>query len=167
MNRLRHLLLATCLLLITPHRLPAPIQEIPESPTPAPEDEAKPKKAQSKPRAAESEQKTKSAPKPSGAAMPSGPARFAGTWTGTINQGILGNIEVSLVIDARGTSVKDITKMGSFTHPATINGNTMTWRAGWLKEIEWTFTPSGDGKTAAVTSKSGLGVNGASTFHRK
>jgi hypothetical protein len=37
------LLLTVALLLITTHRLPAPISEIPESPTPTPERSAKPK----------------------------------------------------------------------------------------------------------------------------
>jgi hypothetical protein len=36
-------LLVAALLLVTAHRLPAPIQEVPESPTPAPEQSANPK----------------------------------------------------------------------------------------------------------------------------
>jgi hypothetical protein len=41
-----------------------------------------------------------------------------------------------------------------------------TWKDGLFNEITWTFTPNSDGNTAQVTSKSGLGVNGNSTFHR-
>jgi hypothetical protein len=37
------LVLTVALLLMTTHRLPAPISEVPESPTPAPEQSAKPK----------------------------------------------------------------------------------------------------------------------------
>lgn len=62
--------------------------------------------------------------------------------------------------------MQENSKTGSFTRAATVSGNMMTWHAGWLSEITWTFAPAADGKTAAVTSKSGLGVNGASTFRR-
>jgi F5/8 type C domain len=41
---IKRVLLSIALLLVTAHRLPAPIQEIPESPTPAPEQSAKPKR---------------------------------------------------------------------------------------------------------------------------
>ncbi len=67
MNRLRHLLLATCLLLITPHRLPAPIQEVPEPATPLPE-KSKPKPKSTEP---ESDHISKSA------------RSFEGTWRST------------------------------------------------------------------------------------
>jgi len=43
MKRSLGLLLVLTLLLVTAHRLPAPIQEVPESPTPVPEQSAKPK----------------------------------------------------------------------------------------------------------------------------
>jgi len=163
----RRIFLSLIALCVFAHRLPAPIQEIPESPTPAPEQQMKPKKTQSKSKAVESEPKIKSEAKPSAKRAAQGPARFAGTWTGTINQGILGNIEISLVIDTTRISVKEISKVGTFTHPATTNGNMLTWRAGWLNEIAWTFTPASDGKTAAATSKSGFGVNGAAIFRKQ
>jgi len=161
------LILCPLTLLLTTHRLPAPIQEVQESPTPPPEQQTKPKKTPSKSKVVESESKNKSTPKPSSTLAPQGPARFTGTWTGTINQGILGNIEITLVINAAGNSVKSVSTMGTFNHPATSNGNMMMWKAGWLNEITWTFTPAGDGKTAAVTSKSGFGVNGASIFRKQ
>src|SRR5438132_1548601 len=77
--------LVTALLLITAHRLPAPIQESPESATPARAEQAKPRKAQSKSKAVESEVRSRSAQKPSAMPAPQGPARFAGTWTGHID----------------------------------------------------------------------------------
>jgi hypothetical protein len=43
MSCIIRVLLAIVLLLVTAHRLPAPISEIPESPTPSPEQSAKPK----------------------------------------------------------------------------------------------------------------------------
>jgi hypothetical protein len=158
----RQIFVALALVLMTAQRLPAPIQEIPESPTPTAE-QPKRKKTESKPKVIEAKAK----PSPSIAPLPLGPARFAGTWTGTINQGVLGDIAVSLTIDANGTSVKEVNRTGTYNHAATIAANTMTWKAGWLSEITWTFAPSADGKTAAVTSKSGFGVNGSATFRRQ
>jgi hypothetical protein len=63
-------LIAVALLVITAHRLPAPIQEIPEAPTPAVTVSAKPK--------------PKLPPKPRGEATPkpSPAVSFAGTWRG-------------------------------------------------------------------------------------
>jgi hypothetical protein len=158
--------LVVALLFVTAHRLPAPIQEVPESPTPTPEQQAKPKKTQSKSKAIESESKAKSAPKASATPMLQGPARFAGTWTGTINQGILGDIPITLVVNSEGTSLVLKWSGGQEPHPTSYSGNTLSWRAGWLNEITWTLTPAGDGKTAAVTSNSGFGVNGAAIFRR-
>src|SRR6185437_1011728 len=94
------LFLTATLFLMMAHRLPAPISEIPESPTPVREQQARPKKTQSKSKTAESEPKAKSAPP-----ARQGPARFAGTWTGTIHQGILGTPQVKLVINNNATSV--------------------------------------------------------------
>jgi hypothetical protein len=45
-NRTSCVLIVAAVLLITAHRLPAPIQEVPESPTPAPEQSANPKSKQ-------------------------------------------------------------------------------------------------------------------------
>jgi hypothetical protein len=139
--------------------------ETPEQATPAPESEqpAKPKKTRSKRNASESESPGKSERKDSAASTPHGPAHFAGTWTGTISQGILGKVPTRLMINASATSVTD----NSATYPCKIEGNTLRWHAGWLKEIAWTLTPSNDGQTATATSISPLGVNGTSTFYRQ
>src|SRR5229473_7618994 len=59
-------LLGLCLLFTTTERLPAPISEVPESPTPAPEQSAKPK-----PNAKASESKTKAKAKPTALESPS------------------------------------------------------------------------------------------------
>ena len=157
--------------LVAVHRLPAPIQEIPESPAPASEQTAKPKtKRLIKPKASKSSENSttaKSLSKSSQTVSLQGPARFAGTWSGIINQGVLGDIAISLVINATGTSVQETSKIGTFTHPAAIGGNTMTWKSGWLSEIGWTFTPNNDGKTAVVSATSAFGVNGSATFQRR
>lgn len=135
-------------------RSPAPIVETPDNLPPPPTQTSKPKwKQPARTKTSGSDnQSTK-------AAALTGPARFAGNWSGVINQGILGTIRVAFAIDGDGTSVR----MGSTNHPATVSGNTITWRAGWLNEIVWTLTPA-SGSTAAVTSKSGFGVDGNATF---
>jgi hypothetical protein len=167
MTRQKLILLSAILMVGTTQRLPAPIQELPGSPTPAATEQPKPRKSHPKSEKIEAEPKTKEPAKPSTASVSQGPARFAGTWSGTINQGILGNIPMTLVIDTGTRSVKEISKVGTFTHPVTANGNMLAWRAGWLSEIAWTFVPNADGKTAAVTSKSPFGVNGSATFRKQ
>ena len=156
---------AVLLLAIMPNRLPAPIVETPEQPTPTPESEqpAKPKKTRSKANASESEPTAKPERKSSAPSTRHGPAHFAGTWSGTISQGILGKVTIKLVINANATTVTDNSAM----YPCKIEGNTLTWHAGWLKEIAWTFTPNSDGQTATATSNSPLGVNGTATFYRQ
>jgi hypothetical protein len=169
-SRTARFFLIPSLFLITAARLPAPIQEIPESPTPTPAvaRASEPKKSPSKPKPkASAEAAAKPQIKASATPAETGTARFAGTWSGTINQGILGDIPFTLVINATATAVKETSALGTVTHTAGSNGNTMTWRAGWLKEIAWTFTPMTDGKTALVTSKSGFGVNGTAIFQKQ
>jgi len=56
--------------------------------------------------------------------------------------------------------------MATGERPATVSGNTISWKSGIFNEIDWTLVPQGGGSTALVTSKSGLGVNGSSTFVR-
>jgi hypothetical protein len=166
MKRSTFVLVVALLLFVAAHRLPAPISEVPQKPILTSEEQAKPRKVKAKRKTVESKLETKSEAKPSVTPALQGPARFAGTWTGTINQGILGDMDISLVINAAATSVKEISKMGTFNHPASFDGDTMKWHAGLLNEIAWTLTPASDGKSAATTSKSGFGVNGASIFHR-
>jgi hypothetical protein len=158
-RRWPRLALIALLFFITAHRLPAPISEVPENPTPAPEQASKPKwkrSVKTKPRATSSDNESAKAP------VSLGPGRFAGNWSGTISQGIWGNAKVALVINADGSSVK----MTAGERPATVNGNVITWKSGLFNEIAWTLTPQGNGTTALVTSKSGLGVNGTATFSR-
>lgn len=149
-------------------RLPAPIVEE-EKPKPAAEQSEAPKRKRSKRStttgqpSAQTETRTQTTPAPAA----EGPARFAGTWSGTINQGVLGDVTLSLSINASATSVQEASRVGTFTHPTTIAGTVLTWKSGWLSEINWTFAPNNDGKTAAVTSKSPFGVNGSATFRKQ
>jgi cytoskeletal protein RodZ len=140
MTRLLALSLGLALLLITAHRLPAPIQEIPESQTPAPEKQAKPKKTQSNSKAIESESKTKSAAKPSATPAPQGPARFAGTWTGTTHgqgQTIFGNPTSSSTYSIQVSSDEktlSVDQKGNYYNKVTLSqiacrrqGDSLNW----------------------------------------
>lgn len=143
-------------------RSPAPIVETPDNSTLPPTEQPSTQKWKrpAKPRS----ETAPTTSKPSSPKLAStGPARFAGNWSGSISQGLFGIIRVSFSINASGTSVR----ISGVEKPATINGNTMTWKAGWFNEVTWTLTPQRDGTSALVTSKSGLGVDGTATFSRE
>jgi hypothetical protein len=163
-------LLGLALLLISVHRLPAPIQEIPESPTPAPAQSVKSKpKRTVKPKAtAESSETSTKRQTPS--AQPKRQALpqrnpIDGTWIGTLN-----NIQFTAVISGSGTVVRETSTDGTFTWSATFDGKTMRW--SWHRPLlsgDSTATViDANGKTALVTSKSGgapllLGAGGHDT----
>jgi hypothetical protein len=146
-------------------RLPAPIVEE-EKPTPAPEQKEPSKRKRSKSitteqSSAQTETRTKAAPAPG----LQGPARFAGTWNGKVNQGLPGHVPTSVTVDSTATSVELNRNLGGGTRPTTINGNTVSWHSGVMGEVTWTLTPNVDGRTAQVTMK-GLLLNDTTTFHR-
>src|SRR6476646_2894586 len=85
--------LITSLLLASAHRLPAPIQEVPESPTPRPEQSVRPKP---KPKPETSQSSATALPKQ----QESKKGRFAGTWVGTIPAFPTGPQATVLVVDA-------------------------------------------------------------------
>ena len=157
MKRTLALLLTVPLLLITAHRLPAPIQEIPESPTPAPEQSAKPtSKRTTKPKATResSETSTKRQTASPPAQLQHHP-RFPGTWRGTLPFGLAGDLHLTLVVNNYGTSVTESGGLvGTVTFKATNDGKTVSWHSGVLKEIAWALTPIPDGQTALLTAKS-------------
>jgi len=165
MKRSLVLSLTLALLLMTAHRLPAPIQEIPESPTPAPEQSAKPKPKplpKSKPKSEASESVTN----PVRQRPRSKQSRFAGVWIGTISVGILGTTEETLTINSTGTVVNEKNGFGTATHRATCDGTTVRFQAGSLGEIAFTFTPNADGQTAVASANSIFISNPAVTFRR-
>jgi len=171
MKRAHASLLAVSLLLITARRLPAPIQEVLESPTPAPEEQTKPKKTLAKSKAVESEPKTKSTAKRSATPPSQGPARFAGTWTGHINlrNPTLGGDQICTVtVDATETSVSGtFGRAGPFNNVAVRKGgNTLTWHYGWFGEYTCTLTLGADRRTAVYTLTSPLWGSGSSTLTR-
>jgi hypothetical protein len=174
MKRPLALPLTIALLIITAHRLPAPILETQESPTPKPEQSAKPKaKRTIKSKANEgSESSTKRqtpSPQPQSQATPQRNP-FDGTWSGTINNApFVGTAEDTFVISASGTSVIDkLGKLSPKLFQTTYDGSTIKWTNSTCID---TLTPNPDGKTALVTINCtgvfGIGAYNTSTVFRK
>ncbi|HXP34588.1 MAG TPA: hypothetical protein VN827_03480 [Chthoniobacterales bacterium] len=92
MSRIIRLLLPIALLLITPHRLPAPIQEVPESPTPAPKPKVKAKSEEA------TQETKKKENKPTLSA-------FVGTWTGTIAGSMTSDVGLNVSSNASRTVI--------------------------------------------------------------
>ena len=147
-------------------RLPAPIVEV-EKPTPTAEQSEAPKRKRSKRStttgqpSAQTETRTQATPAPA----VEGPARFAGTWNGRVNQGLLGHVPTTVTVDPTATLVELNRNLGGGTRPATINENTISWHSGVMGEVTWTLTPNSDGQTAQVTMK-GMLLNDTTTFLR-
>jgi hypothetical protein len=164
----RGLLWLVCgLLLLTAHRLPAPIQE--ENPTPAPEKSTKPRpKRISKPdskASTASRPRTKSAPAPTAIQN-----KFDGTWTGTIpNLPFVGNVDYVLFVNGGGTAVTEkTTNFGTYSWQASSDGYIMRWNANGT---DFTLTANSDGQTALVTANNpgflGVGAFSLSTVFRR
>jgi hypothetical protein len=157
--------LICCLLFTTTHRAPAPIVEEEKStPVPAQSEAPKPKHSK-RSTTAEQSPSAQAEPKARAPSVSQGPARFAGTWSGKVNQGLLGHVQSTLTVDANAASVELSHNLGGSTRSVTINGNTISWKSGVAGEISWTLTPNSDGQTAQVTMK-GLMLNETMTFRR-
>ncbi len=158
MNRSVHLLLCVLsVMLLTTHRLPAPISEIP---TPAPERSAKPKSERTiKPKITnESSESSRKRQTPSPRQATAKPSPFAGTWVGTAKLGIYGNVGFTLVVNAAGTVVNERSSaFGSHTCNCKNDGKTIRWQSGaWFQAGSRMLTPNPDSKTAVVTCSNGL-----------
>jgi hypothetical protein len=148
-------------ILVIAQRAPAPIVEE-EKPTPRPAAEQETTKHSAKPKKPRTETSEESKPAP-----PAKPQeRFAGTWSGKINQTVWGDTPFTLTLSAGGAQVTEHSGFGTYSHSATSNGQMVTWTGGLLNEVTWTFTPSSNGSTARVTATSALGVNSDSIFRR-
>ena len=127
--------IAFAFLVTTAHRLPAPIQEVPQSPTPGPTvAPAKPTKSSSKPKS-----------------KPSGAARLAGTWTGRITIDKFADTDVRLVISTDGRSVAQTSQAGVWTRPLTYDGKLLSWQTGPTNAVAWTLALNPDEQSALVT----------------
>ncbi|HEX7517885.1 MAG TPA: hypothetical protein VF345_11440 [Chthoniobacterales bacterium] len=153
-NRMFRFLLIAALLFVTANRLPAPISEV-ESPTPAPEQSAKPKpKRTIKPdvtsKSSESSTKRQKASSPQSQSTPNR-TPFAGTWQGTLSDtGGSNGVSATLIVNPAQDSavVKGLAFWGDRRGRATALGNTLSWT--FLAE-KWTMVIAPDGKTAVVT----------------
>ena len=128
MKRTLALLLTVALLLITAHRLPAPIQEVPESATPAPEESAKSKpkrttKAKGTSESSENSTKRQTASSPQ--TQPNkNPTPFAGTWIAKTGFPAGVTLIISPVQDS--AVVKGLPFWGDRAGRPTANGNTLS-----------------------------------------
>jgi hypothetical protein len=161
LRRTFSLSLIAAFLFATAHRLPAPIQEIQESPTPASEEQTKPKRTRAKSRNTDENSATSISP----AAKQSTPepTKFAGTWTGTVNVPnplIGGNTQCTYIVNSVENAVKEnCERFTPNTSPATISGNTITWKNGLFNEYTNSLTVANGGRTGqiAITSAWGKG----------
>lgn len=160
MSRSLRFVVVAFLILVIVHRSPALIVEPPENATPAVAKEAAKRSSKSKRKSGEASQQNKP-PEP---AKPK--ERFAGTQTGKISQGLWGNVLFSFTLAPGASQVTENSAFGTYSHPVTSDGRTVTWNSGLLNEIAWTFTPNTDGTTARVTAKSPFGENGSAVFKR-
>ncbi|PYL61931.1 MAG: hypothetical protein DMF24_05660, partial [Verrucomicrobia bacterium] len=163
--------LTLVVLLIAAPRLPAPIQEIPENPTPARQEsvaQRKPKhstkvKLNAEEREAPSKRHEITPPTRT---KPENKSRCGGVWIGVLNFGILGNADETVTIDPSGTVVVEKNQFGSATHPATWDGTTVRFQSGALNEIAFTLAPNADGQTAVVTATSLFMSNPGAAFRK-
>jgi hypothetical protein len=171
MRRTLTLLVVLTMLSVSARRLPAPIQEVPESPRPAPGGSAKPKPKQTIKPKVTSESSESSTKRPTSSPQPRNQTTqqrnaFDGTWVGTQNQGSLGDIQLTQVISGSGTVVRSTSKLGTFIWNATCDGKTMQWSVNtkYGSGVR-TFTPKPDGKTGLMTFESGA-FHSSATFYK-
>jgi hypothetical protein len=172
MKRTIAALLTVALFLIAAHRLPAPIQELPESPTPTAEPSVKPKVKASKGETTPSQETrtpsraARATPSPKPTVAQSKGARFAGTWVGTMPEVPWGNVATELIVDETGTTMQwQESGKQKGTEKARLSGDTLqaTFQVG-VAAI-WSLTPQPDGATARVRLQAFMNDQTA-VFHR-
>jgi hypothetical protein len=175
MNTATRCLVIAALLLVTAHRLPAPISETPESPTPAPapaaeqSEKAKPKRT-TKPKV--KSEGNEPAANPARQQPSAKQSRFAGVWVGTMSTIPYGSLPAVVTIDPTETAMavswydaadSSATKTHEKFTPAAgnaavktafarakLSGNTLTasFPAPMLGTSTWSITPEPGGRTA-------------------
>jgi len=153
MSYLIRVLLLVGLLLVTAHRLPAAISEVQETPTPT---------ATIVPTAAPTQHPTAT---PIAGPDSTGAARFAGTWTGKINMEKIGDVEVTLVINADATSLTQSSKLATDVRAVSSTGDSLAWHTGVKNKIAWTLKLNPGGETATAT-RNFSGMTTTATFKR-
>jgi hypothetical protein len=154
MSRLsKSIALTAILLLVISDRLPAPIQEVPESPTPAPEQSAKPKpKRTIKPKATgeSSESSTKrQRPSPTPKIQSTQQSRFAGSWAGVIHT-LMGDIAETITVNTTETAMTVVATSDGRTKTAKVERRGDTLKANFGSWGSYSLTPLSDGSTALV-----------------
>jgi hypothetical protein len=178
--------------LITAHRLPAPIQEVPESPTPVPEQSARTKpKASPKPKS--TLEARESARNPARQQANAKRSRFAGNWAGIMPTIPWGNLESVITVDSTETNMAvswyeaaEPGSVGPQQHfkaapesarghaaakpafaKARLNGGTLTatFPAALLGTSTWSIIPQPDGTTARVRMQAFMN-DFTAVFHR-
>lgn len=166
MKRTLALFLPIALLLITAHRLPAPISEVetptPPAPTVAPKSRPLPKP---KPKSEASESATKSVRQQPSAKQ----SRFAGTWAGVMPEIPWGDVPTELIVDQNENTMewretgKPKTALAS---KAIVAGDTLSARFPvGLTTAVWYISPQSDGVTANVRLTAFMNDQKA-VFHR-
>lgn len=153
MRRSRVILLLVLFLCLSASRSPAPIVETPDQP-PATTDQ--PAKQKVRRRATTTQSAPSQTKKTTTPAVLQGPARFAGSWSGQIKQGLMGRVTATFTVSADATSVQASQNMGGGTHTATITGDSLSWSTGTLGATA-NLTPGADGQSAQLSLKGLLG----------
>jgi hypothetical protein len=155
------------MLIIAPQRLPAPIQEVPESPTPAPAiaptGTPKSKPSQQRKPKPEASESTKNSVKQ----QPTPKSRsFAGKWVGTMPEVPWGNVATELIVDQTETMM-DWQESGKKKgrSKTTLNGNTLQASFQVGVTAKWSLTPQPGGATAHVRLQAFMNDQTA-IFHR-
>jgi hypothetical protein len=148
-------------------RLPAPIQEVTESPTPAPEHSATAKSKQTakhKIAKENSDDLAKHTPAQSVKQTPAPQRQLTGTWSGKLTvSGILAvGRDNTFVINREQTSVR----WNTVNYPVVANGSSISWKAGSFSELNCKLTMAGNGNTAEVRITSIWG-NAVGTVNRQ
>ena len=158
----RIIAVALFLLLLGAHRLPAPIQEVQESPTPA----AKEKK-ETKPRPKPKPSPTEADEKDSSKKSPPKTLRFAGKWVGVMPEVPWGNVATELTIDAAENTMHwtESGKEKGTAKTTIVNGDTIQGKFMVGVAETWSLTPLGDGSSARVRLQAMMNDQTA-TFHR-
>ena len=133
---------------------PGPIIETQEQQSPTTTDQSSKQKVRRRATTPKTDSQTKT--RNPVAATLQGPARFAGIWTGEIKQGLVGRVTASMTVSLDATSVQMSQNMGGGSHPATMNGNTLSWSTGPFS-ANANLTPNNDGQTAQFLLKGMLG----------
>lgn len=154
-------LLAFILFLVSAHRLPAPIQEVQESPTPTSREHAK----KSKPKETEAESPPKAKSKPAATTA----RKFAGIWRGVINCSVWGNIEHRIILDNAQTSMT-VSRIGNGLGGANGTAKASVSPEGLTVDLglggKWALQPNSDGKTARV-HLTGFMLDSSAVFTRE